>query len=162
MPDTNEINPATIEEFRQTNTVPTPEQMNAFNQQIVENFRANKGQVTIDPFKGGPIVLVHHKGAKSGTERISPLAYDLDGDNVIIIASKGGAPENPAWYHNLVANPETTIEFGPDTIKVTAEALTEGPERARLYKQMADKMQNFHEYQKNTDRLIPVVVLHRR
>ncbi|WP_279579151.1 nitroreductase family deazaflavin-dependent oxidoreductase [Fodinicola feengrottensis] len=116
----------------------------------------------VDPFKGAPLVLVHHVGAKSGKERIAPLAYDIDGDNVIIIASKGGTPENPAWFHNLVANPDTKIELGPDVIEVTAEPLTEGEERARLYQQMADKMPNFHEYQKNTDRLIPVVVLHRK
>ena len=136
--------------------------VNNYNVQLVENFRANKGHVTIEPFTGAPLVLVHHVGAKSGTKRVTPLAYTRDGDNVIIIASKGGTPENPAWYHNLRANPDTTIELGPDTVEVTAEALTEGPERERLYKQMADQMPNFHEYQLKTDRLIPVVVLHRK
>ena len=138
------------------------DEINSFNVKLIEDFRANNGTVTLEPFAGGPIVLVHHVGAKSGTERITPLAYTRDGDDVIIIASKGGTPENPAWYHNLRANPDTVIELGPDTIEVTAEALTEGPERERLFNQMADKMPNFHEYQKNTERLIPVVVLHRR
>jgi deazaflavin-dependent oxidoreductase (nitroreductase family) len=138
------------------------DEVNAFNVKLIEDFRANNGTVTFGPFAGGPLVLVHHVGAKSGTERVSPLVYTLDGDDVIIIASKGGAPENPAWYHNLRANPQTTIELGADTIEVTAEPLTEGPERERLFKQMADQFENFWEYQKNTDRLIPVVVLHRR
>ena len=138
------------------------DEMNDFNVKLIEDFRANNGTVTLPPFAGGQIVLVHHVGAKSGVERVTPLAYTRDGDDVVIIASKGGAPENPAWYHNLRANPDTTIELGPDTIEVTAEALTEGPERERLFNQMADVYGNFHEYQKNTDRLIPVVVLHRR
>lgn len=138
------------------------DEVNSFNKTLIDDFRANNGSVTIGPFAGGAIVLVHHVGAKSGNERVSPLAYTLDGDDVVIIASKGGAPENPAWYHNLLANPNTTIELGPDTIEVTAEALTEGTERDRLFKQMADQYENFWEYQKNTDRTIPVVVLHRR
>lgn len=138
------------------------DEMNTFNTRLIEDFRANNGTVTLEPFAGGPIVLVHHVGAKSGVERITPLAYTRDGDDVVIIASKAGAPENPAWYHNLRATPDTVIELGPDTIEVTAEALTEGPERERLFNQMADKMPNFHEYQTKTERLIPVVVLHRR
>lgn len=138
------------------------DEMKALNVKIIEDFRANNGTVTIPPFAGGPIVLVHHVGAKSGAERVSPLAYTRDGDDVVIIASKGGTPENPAWYHNLRANPDTVIELGPDTIEVTAQALTEGPERERLYTQMADQLPNFYEYQKKTDRLIPVVVLRRR
>ena len=138
------------------------DEVNSFNAKLIEDFRANKGTVTLEPFAGGPIVLVHHVGAKSGVERVTPLAYTRDGEDVVIIASKGGSPENPAWYHNLRANPDTVIELGPDTIEVTAEALTEGPERERLFNQMADQMPNFHEYQKNTERLIPVVVLHRR
>lgn len=138
------------------------DETNAFNAKLIEDFRANNGTVTIAPFAGAPVVLVHYVGAKSGTERIAPLAYTLDGDDVVIIASKGGTPENPAWYHNLRANPNTTIELGPDTIEVTAEPLAEGAERERLFKQMADQLDNFNEYQRNTDRLIPVVVLHRR
>lgn len=134
----------------------------AFNNRIIENFRENNGSVTVPPFVGGQMLLLHHVGAKSGIERISPLAYTRDGDDLVIIASKGGAPDNPAWFHNLRANPETTVELGSDTVDVTAEALTEGPERERLFNQMADVYSNFYEYQKNTDRLIPVVVLHRR
>ncbi|TDD59500.1 nitroreductase family deazaflavin-dependent oxidoreductase [Kribbella antibiotica] len=136
--------------------------MSDINQKVIADFRANNGTVTIEPFAGGPIVLLHHVGAKTGTARVTPLAYDEVDGQLFIIASKAGTPENPAWYHNLLANPETTIEFGPDTIAVTAEALTEGEERARLYKHIADKMPNFAEYQKKTDRLIPVVLLHRK
>ena len=136
--------------------------MNAMNKQVVDDFRANKGNVTIAPFAGAPIVLLHHVGAKTGTKRITPLVYDQAGDQLFVIASKGGTPENPAWYHNLLASPETSIELGPDTFAVTAEALTEGEERARLYQHIADKMPNFAEYQKKTDRLIPVVLLHRK
>jgi deazaflavin-dependent oxidoreductase (nitroreductase family) len=161
MPDA-EISPEKAAELRESNTVPSDAEMAAFNKMIIDDFRANNGKVTVEPFKGAPLVLVHHVGAKSGKERIAPLAYDIDGDDVIIIASKGGAPQSPAWFHNLVANPDTKIELGPDVIEVTAEPLTEGDERARLYKQMADKMPNFHEYQTKTDRLIPVVVLHRK
>lgn len=138
------------------------DQVNAFNTTLIDDFRAHNGTVTIGEFAGGPIVLLHHVGAKSGVERVSPLAYTRDGDDVIIIASKAGAPENPAWYHNLRVNPDTTIELGPDVIDVTAEALTDGPERERLFTKMADQFGNFYEYQKKTDRLIPVVVLHRR
>jgi deazaflavin-dependent oxidoreductase (nitroreductase family) len=138
------------------------DEINAFNVKLIEDFRTNNGTVTLPPFTGGQILLLHHVGAKSGVERVSPLGYTRDGDDFVIIASKGGAPENPAWFHNLRANPDTTIEVGPDTIEVTAEAFTEGPERERLFKQMADVYQNFYEYQKNTDRLIPVVVLRRR
>lgn len=133
-----------------------------FNRKMIDDFRANNGTVTIEGFAGAPLLLLHHVGAKSGTERVTPLAYDEVDGKLFIIASKGGAPENPAWYYNLLANPDTTIEFGPDTIAVTAEALTEGEERDRLYKHIAEKMPNFAEYQKKTDRIIPVVVLHRQ
>ena len=133
-----------------------------FNQKMIDDFRANNGTVTIEGFAGAPILLLHHVGAKSGIERVTPLAYDEADGQLFIVASKAGSPENPAWYHNLRANPETTIELGPDTIAVTAEALAEGEERDRLYKHIAAKMPNFAEYEKKTDRIIPIVVLHRK
>ncbi len=133
-----------------------------FNQRVIADFRANNGSVTIEGFAGAPLLLLHHVGAKTGTERVTPLAYDEADGRLFIVASKAGSPENPAWYHNLLANPETTIEFGPDTIAVTAEALTEREERDRLYKHIAAKMPNFAEYEKKTDRIIPIVVLHRK
>jgi len=136
--------------------------VNDFNQQVIDDFRANNGTMTIEPFAGAPLLLLHHVGAKTGTERVTPLAYDEADGKLFIVASKAGAPENPAWYYNLLANPDTTVELGPDTIAVTAEALTEGEERDRLYKHIATKMPNFAEYEKQTDRTIPIVVLHRR
>ena len=93
---------------------------NDYNAQVVEEFRTNGGKVG-GPFEGFPLVLVHHTGAKSGTERVNPLVYQrLGDDSVAIFASKGGAPTNPDWYYNLVANPNTTIEIGTDRYDVTA------------------------------------------
>lgn len=133
---------------------------NAFNRNVVEEFRANDGVVT-GPFAGAPLILVTHTGAKSGTERTTPLVHTRDGDRYVIIASKAGSPEHPAWYHNLLANPEVTVELPGETFRARATALTEGPERERLYRAQADLMPNFDEYAEKTDRIIPVVVLER-
>jgi deazaflavin-dependent oxidoreductase (nitroreductase family) len=128
-----------------------------FNQQVIDEFRANDGAVG-GMFEGMPILLLHHRGAKSGVERVSPVAYLEDGDGYAIIASKAGAPTNPAWYHNLKANPGAEIEVGDRTISVTAtEASRE--ERDRIYAEMASRRPQFAEYEKQTDRLIPVVLL---
>jgi deazaflavin-dependent oxidoreductase (nitroreductase family) len=132
----------------------------AFNNGIVEEFRANHGIVG-GPFDGAPMILVTHKGAKSGVERTTPLVYTRDGDDVVIIASMGGAPSHPAWFHNIKANPQVIIEIGDDSYASHAEVLMEGPERQRLYDQQAALMPNFAEYQEKTDRVIPVVVLTR-
>jgi deazaflavin-dependent oxidoreductase (nitroreductase family) len=131
---------------------------NAFNQGIVEEFRANHGVVG-GPFEGAPMILVTHKGAKTGVERTTPLVYTRDGDDLVIIASMGGAPKHPAWFHNIQANPRVTVEVGGDTYVADATILTEGPERQRLYDQQAALMPNFAEYQEKTSRVIPVVVL---
>ncbi len=93
--------------------------MNDFNAQIIDEFRANKGQVG-GGFAGAPMILVHHTGAKSGTERVSPLVYQVVDDGWAIFASKGGAPDNPDWFHNLKANPETTVEIGEDKFDVVS------------------------------------------
>jgi deazaflavin-dependent oxidoreductase (nitroreductase family) len=130
---------------------------NRFNRKIIDEFHANGGVVG-GPFEGKPMILIHHRGAKSGTEYTAPLVYTLDGDNYVIIASKGGAPDDPQWFRNLVANPETIVEVGTETIPVRAR-VTEGEERARLYRAQADEMPNFDEYAKATTREIPVVVL---
>ena len=90
---------------------------NDFNEGIINEFRANSGRVG-GPFEGRQMILVHHTGAKSGTERVTPLVYQADSDDWVIFASKAGAPDNPDWYHNLKANPHTTIEVGTDTIDV--------------------------------------------
>jgi deazaflavin-dependent oxidoreductase (nitroreductase family) len=111
-------------------------------------------------FRGAPIVLLTTKGAKSGATYTTPLVYTRDGERLVIIASKGGAPTNPAWFHNLVANPDVTIEVGPEKYEAKA-VVTEGEERDRLFNAQAALMPNFAEYQKNTTRRIPVVVLER-
>jgi deazaflavin-dependent oxidoreductase (nitroreductase family) len=129
-----------------------------FNKGIIEEFRANGGVVT-GVFAGAPMILITHKGAKSGAERTSPLVYTRDGDRVVIIASMGGAPKSPAWFHNIKANPRVGVEIGTESYTADAEILTEGPERQRLFDQQAALMPNFKEYQERTDRVIPVVVL---
>jgi deazaflavin-dependent oxidoreductase (nitroreductase family) len=128
-----------------------------FNTQVITEFRGNSGRVG-GMFEGAPMLLLHHVGAKSGADRVSPLVYLPDGGRYVIFASKGGAPENPAWYHNLMANPETKIEVGEQTIAVTAHQ-AEGAERERLYSTQVSAMPQFGEYQQNTTRRIPVVVL---
>ena len=127
------------------------------NRKIIEEFRSNDGKVG-GPFEGVPLLLLHHRGAKSGTERINPLAYRRDGDNFVIFASKGGAPTNPDWYHNLVANPDATIEYGTDTAKVRARVAT-GDERTRIWELQKKEFPGFAQYDEKTDREIPVIVL---
>ena len=90
---------------------------NEFNRKIIAEFRENGGVVG-PPFEGAPMILVNHRGAKSGKAYTSPLVYTRDGDNYVIIASKGGAPEDPQWFHNLVANPDITVEVGTETVPV--------------------------------------------
>ncbi len=131
----------------------------AYNQAVVDEFRDHRGQVT-GMFAGAPLVLLTTTGAKSGTRRTTPVVYTRDGDRVVVIASKGGAPTHPAWYHNLVAHPEVTVELPGETFEARAVVPT-GEERQRLFRAQADLMPNFDEYQKKTQRQIPVVVLER-
>jgi len=132
---------------------------NDFNQRIVEEFRANDGKVG-GPFQGLPLVLLHHTGAKSGIERVNPLAYQrIRDDSVAIFASKGGAPTNPDWYHNLVANPSASIEIGTQRYDVTARVAS-GDERQRIWGAQKEAFPNFAEYETTSGgREIPVVVL---
>ena len=132
---------------------------NAFNQKVIAEFRANDGKVGA-PFEGAPMILVTHKGAKSGVERTSPLVYSSDGERLVIIASKAGADSNPDWYHNLVANPEVGVEVGGDSFRARVE-VAQGEQRKRLYDAQAAAMPNFKEYADKTSRQIPVLVLHR-
>ena len=134
--------------------------VNDFNRQIIEEFRANNGDVG-GPFEGAQVILVHHVGAKSGTKRVNPLVYHADGDDWVIFASNNGAPNNPAWYHNLIANPETTIEVRDDTIAVTATELA-GAERTRVWTAQRALVPQFAEYEASTDRTIPVISMRRR
>jgi deazaflavin-dependent oxidoreductase (nitroreductase family) len=131
--------------------------MSDYNQRIIEELRANSGQA---PSWGGssPLLLLHHRGARSGTDRVSPLAYLPDDGRHVIFATKAGAPTNPGWYHNLKAHPETTIEVGGDTVAVTASEAA-GEERERLFSAQVQRSPQFGEYQANTSRVIPVVVL---
>ena len=132
---------------------------NEFNRKVIEEFRANGGKCG-PPFEGSPMILVTHKGAKSGKVRTSPLVYSADGDRFVIIASKAGAPTNPDWYHNLVAHPEVTVEVGTETFTARAEE-AHGAERDRLYNAQAEQLPAFKEYATKTDRTIPVIVLTR-
>ena len=132
-----------------------------FNEQIIEEFRANAGRVG-GIFEGDTLLLLHHTGARSGRIRVNPLAYHRDNGRYVVIASKAGAPTNPDWYHNLKAHPEVTIEAGTqggiDTIDVLASEVT-GEERDRLYRVQAEQIPRFADYAKQTDRVIPVMVL---
>ncbi len=134
--------------------------MHDFNRQIIKEFRANAGKVG-GPFEGGTLLLLHTTGAKSGTERINPLAYQTVGDEMAVFASKAGAPTHPDWYHNIVAHPDVKVEVGTETLNATARVAT-GEERERIWtKQMADSP-GFAEYEAKTGgRQIPVIVLTR-
>ena len=131
--------------------------MNEFNRAIIEEFRANDGKVG-GSFEGAPVLLLTSTGARSGQRRTTPLMYMPDGERMVIFASKGGAPTNPAWYHNLRANPSATVEVGTDTVDVDA-AVTSGEERERLFKRQAELYPQFAEYAEKTTREIPVLAL---
>jgi deazaflavin-dependent oxidoreductase (nitroreductase family) len=133
--------------------------LNERNRAIIEEFRANSGKVG-GRFEGKTLLLLHTTGAKSQQERINPVAYTRDGDKIIVIASKGGAPTHPDWYYNILANPQISVEVGTEQFKTSAEVAKE-PERTRLYRQMAEMLPNFNEYERNTTRIIPVIILTR-
>ena len=126
------------------------------NLTVVETFRANNGHMPND----APLLLLTTRGARSGQTRLNPLAYSRDGDRLVIIASKGGNPKHPDWYHNVVANPDVTVEVGGERFQARAR-VTEGAERQRLFDAQAAVMPNFAEYQEKTSRQIPVIVLER-
>jgi deazaflavin-dependent oxidoreductase (nitroreductase family) len=130
-----------------------------FNNNVIAEFREKGGKVG-GMFEGAPLILVHHVGAKSGVERVAPLVYLADGDRLFIFASKAGADDNPAWYHNLVANPKTTVEVGAETFPVTASVLT-GTERDEIFAKQVLAQPGFAEYQQKTTRIIPVIELTR-
>jgi len=140
-------------------TDPTPDEMKSFNQAIIEEFRANNGVVT-GQFAGAPLLLLTTTGARSGNRHTTPVVFGTDGDDVFVVASKAGADTNPAWFHNLVAHPEVTVEVPGDTFAAHAVVADEA-RRARLYAQQVAVMPGFAEYQAKTGRVIPVVVLER-
>jgi deazaflavin-dependent oxidoreductase (nitroreductase family) len=133
---------------------------NEFNQKIIEEFRANGGKVG-GPFQGASMILITTTGAKSGAKITTPLVYLPDGDNMVIIASKGGAPNHPAWYHNLKANPDVTVDIGQGEFEAVAKEVT-GQERDAYYARQVERMPGFAEYEKKTTRKIPVMVLSKK
>ena len=136
--------------------------MSDWNQQIIDEFRANGGDVRTNGFGKG-LVLLHHRGAKTGTERVSPVAGIADGDGGwLVAASKGGAPENPAWFHNLLAHPDVEIETPDDgTVPVHATQLV-GAERDAAWARFTARSEGFRSYEQRTTRTIPVLRLTRR
>jgi deazaflavin-dependent oxidoreductase (nitroreductase family) len=135
--------------------------MSDWNDKIIAEFRANGGQVGGD-FEGFPLLLLHTTGAKSGAERVHPVAYQALGDGRwAVFASKGGAPTNPDWYYNLRADPDVSIEVGTDSVEVRARVL-EGAERSAVWEEQKRRAPGFADYETKTDREIPVVELTRR
>ena len=133
--------------------------VNERNRAIIEEFRANAGRVG-GRFEGRQLVLLHTIGAKSGQERINPVACIEDGDRFVVIASKGGAPTHPDWYYNIVAHPHITVELGTEQFQADA-TIAEEPERSRLYAKMVSAMPGFADYERQTTRVIPVIILTR-
>jgi deazaflavin-dependent oxidoreductase (nitroreductase family) len=133
--------------------------MDEFNRDVIEEFRANGGHVG-GMFEGAPLLLLTSIGAKSGAPRTTPLMYLPDGERLVIFASKAGAPTNPAWYHNLLANPSATVEVGDDTFDVNV-SIAAGEERERLFNHQSELMPQFADYAQKTTRQIPVVLLER-
>ncbi|HXZ88893.1 MAG TPA: nitroreductase family deazaflavin-dependent oxidoreductase [Candidatus Binataceae bacterium] len=136
-----------------------PKAIDEVNQRVIKEFRANQGKVG-GMFEGMPVLLMTMTGAKTGRTLTRPVCYTRDGGAIVIIASYGGNPHNPPWYHNLVANPVITVEVGAEKFKAKA-VVTSGKERQRLFDQMAKQMSFFADYQKKTKRQIPVLVLNR-
>jgi deazaflavin-dependent oxidoreductase (nitroreductase family) len=132
---------------------------NDFNRGVIEEFRANDGATT-GPFADAPLMLMTTIGAKSGEPRIIPIVYTRDGGRLVIAASKGGAPTNPDWYWNVVANPEVTVELPGEKYQARA-TVVDRPERDRLYAAHTAVMPGFADYETKTDRVIPIVVLER-
>jgi deazaflavin-dependent oxidoreductase (nitroreductase family) len=132
----------------------------AFTQMMIADMRAHAGQVTTGPMAGKPLMLLTSKGAKSGTDRTAIITWSREGNRYVIAASKSGAPENPAWYHNLKANPEATVELGGETFRVRATEAT-GAERDRLWRQHTQRLPEFLEYPKKTSRVIPMFFVDR-
>jgi deazaflavin-dependent oxidoreductase (nitroreductase family) len=129
-----------------------------FNGQIIAEFRANGGKVG-GPHQGADMLLLHHTGARSGTERVSPLAFQWVGESFAVFASKAGAPENPAWYHDLLAHPEAAVEVGTDTVQVRAR-VAQPAERDVLWDRQKQRRPGFAQYEaKAVPRRIPVVVV---
>ena len=129
---------------------------NDYNRQLIEEFRADRSK-----FGGRPLLLLTTTGAKSGQRRTTPMMYVRDGDHLMVIASNVGAPTHPAWYHNLMAHPDVTVEVGNETFEATA-IVTTGEERHRLWARIVELHPFFSEHQAKTTRQIPVIILERQ
>jgi deazaflavin-dependent oxidoreductase (nitroreductase family) len=147
----------TLPDIQPTLAVDDPGAMDRFNQLLIAQFRANAGRIT-GQLAGAPVLLLNTIGARSGLERTTPLGYVRDGDAYIIMASKSGAPTNPAWYHNLVARSTATIEVGRERFEVT-HRLLEAEERARVWQLMVAQWPMAADYQRATARQIPLIAL---
>lgn len=134
-------------------------ELNDWNAKIIEEFRANAGRVG-GRFEGVPVLLLHTTGARSGQPRVNPLAFQPDGDRLVIFASYAGGPRNPAWFHNLLAGGPASVEVGTDHFPVTAR-VAEGEERERYWEKQKADLPTFGDYERKTSREIPVVVLER-
>jgi deazaflavin-dependent oxidoreductase (nitroreductase family) len=130
---------------------------NDWNSKIIEEFRANDGQVGGN-FEGAPVLLLHTAGAKTGQERVNPMMYQAVGDSYAVFASKGGAPTNPDWYHNLLAQPRVRAEIGTQTVELTARVAA-GETRERIWSAQKSAYPGFADYEQKTTRQIPVVIL---
>ncbi len=130
------------------------------NAEIIEEFRTNQGRVG-GYFEGQTILLLHTVGRRTGRHRVNPAVYLLDDDRFVILATKGGAPTNPHWYHNLMAHPEVEIEVGTETIPVRAVEIQDEREREALYARQVERVPGFAEYPKRTNRRIPIIALER-
>ena len=133
---------------------------NDWNRPTIEAFRANGGKVG-GMWEGRPLLLLTTTGAKSDRRHTQPVMYLGDGDRLLVFASKGGAPTNPDWYHNLLAHPEVTVEVGNETYDAIATPL-KGEERDRIYARWVEMYPQFGEYERNITRKIPVIALQRR
>jgi deazaflavin-dependent oxidoreductase (nitroreductase family) len=136
-----------------------PRAVDELNQSVIQEFRANHGRVG-GPLENWPILLLTMTGAKTGRTLVRPLCYSRDGDRIVIIASYGGAPRNPPWYYNLVANPIVTVEVGVETFRARV-AQVHDSERSRLFDAAAKLLPLFSDYQNKTRREIPVLTLTR-
>jgi deazaflavin-dependent oxidoreductase (nitroreductase family) len=138
-----------------------PTSYSDYNRTTIEDFRTHNGKATIGPHVHSDLLILHTIGVRSGEERLAPVVFTRDGDRIVIVASKGGAPRNPAWFGNLTAHPLVTVEIGGETFDARAEVVTDRAERDRLYAQHARRYPGFLDYEKRTDRVIPVVLLER-
>ena len=136
-----------------------PNAVAKLNQSVIEEFRANQGRVG-GPLEKWPILLLTMTGAKTGRTLVRPLCYSRDGNRIVIIASRGGAPRNPPWYYNLVAHPIVTVEVGTEKFRARAEQVS-GSECTRLFDAAAELLPLFTDYQNKTKREIPVLTLTR-